>query len=185
MTTVSEVLRFLNTIAPPDKAMDWDNNGLLCGSKSKAVQTILVALDPFEDVAREAAAMGADLLVTHHPLIFRPIRAVNDVTGVGRTIQALIRHDISAINLHTNLDVAPEGVNHVLAQTLGMQNVCILNPTEPGWGLLRGGEVEEQSLEQFLEHVKNTLHTPVLRYADGGRPVHRVACGGGACADEI
>ena len=84
MTTVSQVLSFLNTLAPQSRAMDWDNGGLLCGRRNKEVHRILVALDPFEDVAAEAAEIGAELIVTHHPLIFNPITAVTDETAIGR-----------------------------------------------------------------------------------------------------
>ena len=190
MTTVSNVLSFLNTLAPQSRAMDWDNGGLLCGRRDKEVHRILVALDPFEDVAAEAAEIGAELIVTHHPLIFHPITAVTDETAIGRTILLLAKHDIAAINLHTNLDLAPEGVNDVLSKRLGLENAQIVEPTDTDdagrqWGLLRCGTVAEQPLEQFLQFVKDVLGTPVLRYADGGRPVHRVACGGGSCADEI
>lgn len=190
MTTVADVLSFLETLAPQKEKMDWDNVGLLCGSRKKEVTKILIALDPFEAVAAEAAAIGADLIVTHHPLIFRPIRSVTDDSSIGRTIQALIRADISAINAHTNLDCAPGGVNDILASKLGLQNIRVINPThtdENGreWGLLRQGNVEEQPLAAFLQTVKDNLHCPVLRYTEGAQNVRRVAVGGGACADEL
>lgn len=190
MTTAADILSFLNTVAPPSMAMDWDNVGLLCGSRGKEVRKILVALDPFEGVAREAAEMGADLIVTHHPLIFRPIKNVTDETSIGRTIQILIRNDISAINAHTNLDQAPGGVNDTLAQVLGLTDIQVIHPQGVdaegrSWGLLRMGEVESQSLEAFAASVKETLHCTGLRYVSGGKPVRRVAVGGGACADEM
>lgn len=190
MTTVSNIYTYLNALAPQSRSMDWDNGGLLCGRGSKEVHRILVALDPFEDVAMEAAEMEAELIVTHHPLIFRPITTVTDETAIGRTILLLAKHDISAINLHTNLDLAPEGVNDVLSKRLGLENVQIMDPTDTDdagrqWGLLRCGTVAQKPVEQYLQFVKEVLGTPVLRYADGGKPVHRVACGGGSCADEI
>lgn len=189
MITVEDILTYLNTLAPQSRMMDWDNGGLLCGRKAKSVSRILIALDPFEDVAKEASEIKADLVVTHHPLIFRPLYNVTDDTAIGRTVMHLIQNDIAAINLHTNLDVAPDGVNAVLAKTLGFENITVIDPTDTDsegrqWGLLRCGTVPEQKLDAFLSHVKNALGTPVLRYADGGKPVHRVACGGGACADE-
>ena len=188
MTTVSDILNFVETIAPRPMKMDWDNVGLLCGSKSTPVTKVLVALDPFEHVCKEAAQWGAQVIVTHHPLIFRPLPNITDETSIGRGLMALIKHDISAINAHTNLDQAPGGVNDVLAKTLGLKNVQVVNPcgtTAEGqpWGLLRMGEVPEQSLDAFLKCVKTLLHCEGLRYADGGKPVHKVAVGGGACAD--
>lgn len=186
MTTVNDILDYLNTIAPASMKMDWDNVGLLCGSGSKEVKTILVALDPFESVAQEAAAAGADLLVTHHPLIFQPLKAVTDENGVGRAIVSLIRNDISAINAHTNLDCAPDGVNDVLAQTLGLTDIQVIDPVGVDchghpWGLLRQGVVEKQALPAFLKKVKTALGCKGLKYVDGGKPVCRVAVGGGSC----
>ena len=100
----------------------------------------------------------------------------------------LIRSDISAINAHTNLDQAPGGVNDVLAQKLALVNVQIVNPcgtTEAGepWGLLRMGEVPQQPLDAFLKRVMTLLGCEGLRYVDGGKPVKKVAVGGGACGD--
>jgi dinuclear metal center YbgI/SA1388 family protein len=188
MTTVSNILQFVETLAPRAMKMDWDNVGLLCGSRSTPVTKVLVALDPFEHVCKEAAQWGADVIVTHHPLIFRPLPNITDETTIGRGLMTLIRHDISAINAHTNLDQAPGGVNDVLAKTLGLKNVQVVNPcgtTAEGqpWGLLRMGEVPEQSLDAFLNCVKTLLHCEGLRFADGGKPVRKVAVGGGACGD--
>ena len=188
--TVHDILTFVETLAPPSMKYDWDNVGLLCGSAGQEVHKILVALDPFEGVCLEAADKGADLLVTHHPLIFRPRTSVTDGDDVGRSILFLAKHGISALNAHTNLDCAPGGVNDVLAETLGLADVEVLDPLGVDgqgrpWGLLRAGAVEAQPLPQFLAHVKTRLQVQGLRYVDGGRPVRKVAVGGGACADEL
>lgn len=180
MATVADILIFLESLAPSSLKMDWDNVGLFCGSKSNAVTKILVALDPFEGVCREAAEVGAELIVTHHPLIFQAANAVTDETSVGRSIMFLCRHGISAVNAHTNLDVAPGGVNDALAEKLGLQNVVTLED-----GLLRAGNVARQNLSAFLDFVKETLGCDGLRYADGGKPVQKVAVGGGSCAEEM
>ena len=190
MTTVGEILAYLETLAPPAMKMDWDNVGLLCGSRSQAVRKVLVALDPFEGVCREAEQWEADLIVSHHPLIFSPLKAVTDETSVGRCIQLLCRAGISAINAHTNLDCAPGGVNDVLAEKLGLSQVQVVDPmgtddTGRPWGLLRQGVVEPCTLPDFLTKVKESLNCHGLRYADGGKPVHRVAVGGGACGSEL
>ena len=187
MTTVSDILKFVETLAPRSMKMDWDNVGLLCGRKSAPVTRVLVALDPFEHVCQEAAQWGAEVIVTHHSLIFRPLPNITDETTIGRGIRTLIKHDISAINAHTNLDQAPGGVNDVLAKTLELDNIQVITPCgemdgQP-WGLLRMGEVQEQNLSDFLSTVKEKLRCEGLRYVDGGKPVHKVAVGGGACAD--
>ena len=188
MTTVADILSFVEALAPRAMKMDWDNVGLLCGSKMTPVTKILVALDPFEHVCAEAAQWGAELIVTHHPMIFRPLSNVTDETSIGRGMMTLIRNGISAVNAHTNLDQAPGGVNDELARKLALVNVQVLNPagtTEDGeiWGLLRAGEVPEQPLDAFLNRVKTLLGCEGLRYANGGKPVRKVCVGGGSCAD--
>ena len=183
MATVADILHFIESIAPPYMAESWDNVGLLCGRKNREVKKILVALDPFRTVIDEAIAIGADLIVTHHPLIFRdPLMAVNEDTEAGRCVLTLMEHGIAAINAHTNLDLAPGGVNDVLAKTLGLADIEIINPIE-NYGLLRKGEVAEQPLKTFLGTVKTALNCQGLRYVDCGKPVRIVAVGGGSCAD--
>ena len=191
MTTVADILRWIETIAPPHMAMSWDNVGLLCGRKEKAVRKILVALDPFATVIDQAIEIDADLIVTHHPLIFgEELKAVNENTETGRCLLTLIENGIAAINAHTNLDQAPGGVNDALAKALALVNVEVLNPcgtTEDGeaWGLLRMGEVPEQPLDAFLNRVKTLLGCEGLRYVNGGKPVRKVCVGGGSCAGAI
>ena len=184
MSTVADILRFLEALAPRSMKMEWDNVGLLCGSKNAEVTKVLVALDPFEGVCHEAADVGAQLIVTHHPLIFRAPKAITDDTSIGRSIMFLCAHGISAINAHTNLDQVPGGVNDVLAAKLGLENIEIINPVD-GVGLLRCGEVEAQPLESFLAAVKERLGCEGLRYVSSANSVHKVAVGGGACAGEM
>ena len=187
MVTVQNILKFVESLAPAYMKESWDNVGLLCGSRNTPVTKILVALDPFEGVCREAAEVGAELIVTHHPIIFQPAKAVTDDTSIGRSIQLLCRHGISAINAHTNLDCTPGGVNDVLAATLGLENVEVVKPVGTNaeglpYGLLRCGTVEEMPLQTFLTEVKERLGCQGLRYVDGGKPVRKVAVGGGSCA---
>ena len=190
MTTVADILKYIETLAPRSMKMDWDNVGLLCGSKSAPVTKVLVALDPFEHVCDEAAAWGAELIVTHHPIIFQAMKSVTDETSIGRGLTTLIRHGISAVNAHTNLDCAPGGVNDRLAAALGLSEIEVIDPmgvdaTGAQWGLLRKGNAYPQSLSDFLSTVKVALGCEGLRYVDGGKPVHKVAVGGGACASEL
>ena len=187
MATVNDILNFVETLAPRNMKMDWDNVGLLCGTHNATVTKVLVALDPFEHVCQEAADWGAELIVTHHPIIFQAMKSITDETSIGRGLLCLCRNGISAINAHTNLDQAPGGVNDVLAQKLELQNVEVINPCGVDaegnpWGLLRCGEIIEQSLEEFLSHVKGQLGSAGLRYVNSGRPVRKVAVGGGSCA---
>ena len=187
MATVADILKYIESIAPPYMAENWDNVGLLCGRKEKQVTKILVALDPFEGVCEEAASLGAQLIITHHPLIFQALKSITDETPIGRSIQLLCREGISAVNAHTNLDCAPGGVNDVLAQTLGLNDISVIDPAgvdKQGreWGLLRCGSVREQPLADFLSVVKKALNCGGLRYVEGGKPVRKVAVGGGSCS---
>ncbi len=182
MTTVHDILTYLETLAPRSLKRDWDNVGLNCGSKAAPVKKILVALDPFEHVCQEAVDLGADLVVTHHPLIFQPWPMVTDDAAITRGLMNLVRHNISHICAHTNLDCAPGGVNDVLAATLGLESV---EPLGAYGGMMRCGDVPEQTLEQFLGFVKERLHCDGLRYCDGGKPVRKVAVGGGSCSDGL
>ena len=189
MATVADILGAIEAFAPTHMKEPWDNVGLNCGHMDREVRTVLVALDPSMEACQEAKEIGADLLLTHHALIWKP-GFVTDQTIWGKEVLFLIENGIACINAHTNLDECPDGVNDELARLLGLQNVEVINPRgvdDQGrpWGLLHCGEVEEQTLEQFMARVKTALGTPVLRYANGGRPVHKVAVGGGACGTEF
>lgn len=190
MYTVKDVLTCVEGFAPAYMQEQWDNVGLLCGRGSREVKKILVALDPFEDVCQEAKSWGADVIVTHHPLIFHAPKSITEDTALGRCILFLAENGIAAINAHTNLDQVSGGVNDCLAKTLGLEDVSILNPQgidENGkpWGLLRAGTVPKMELDEFLQRVKKILGCPGLRYVDGGKSVCKVAVGGGACAGEM
>lgn len=189
MATIADILACIETFAPVSMKEPWDNVGLNCGHPGKEVSTILVSLDPSHEVCLEAKEVGAQLLLTHHSLIWKP-GFITDATPWGRDVLFLIENGIACVNAHTNLDECPGGVNDELARILGLQNVSVIQPrgvdsNGQEWGLLHMGEVEPQSLVDFLPFVKSVLGTPVLRYADGGKPVHRVAVGGGACGTEF
>ena len=174
MTTVRDIYNALFAFAPASMKMDWDNVGLLCGRFDAPVDTVLVALDPMPDVFEEAKAR----------------RAVNDASYEGRCILELAEAKIAVINLHTNLDVCPGGVNDVLAETLGLTEVSVLNPTGTDargrpYGRIRTGTVREQRLAEFAAFAKSALSCPGLRFADAGKPVRRVAVGGGSCGGAI
>jgi len=190
MTTVKDILDYVHTLAPEYMKMEWDNVGLLCGEADQPVKKVLIALDPAPNVVQEAVDLGVDLLLTHHPLIFDALKNVTGGSALGSDLIKLIRHRISAINAHTNLDCAPGGVNDVLAQELGLKDIQVIDPVgsdEVGqpYGLLRMGLVDNMDLQAFLALVKQALGCEGLRYCDGGKPVQRVAVGGGSCAGEM
>ena len=189
MTTVKDVLTYIETLAPTYMKEDWDRVGLNCGRLDRPVRKILVALDPFADVCQEALDVGADLLVTHHALLWTP-GFITDENEQGRNALFLIEHNIACINAHTNLDCAPGGVNDIFAAKLELSNIEVIAPKGDDvqgrpWGLLRMGDAPEQTLPEFLKTVKKQLFCDGLRYVDSGKPVKRVAVGGGACAGEM
>lgn len=189
MTTVADVLNFLETVAPVHMKCEWDRVGLNCGHLAGEVKTVLVALDPFMDVCKEAKAVNADLLLTHHPLIWNA-GFVTDETVQGQNTLFLIENNIAHINAHTNLDCAPGGVNDCLAGALGLSDVSVIEPVGTDsqgrdYGLLRQGSVSRQSLSDFLKLVKDSLGCTGLRYTDAGKVVEKVAVGGGACGSEL
>ena len=187
MRTVKEIYEAVKIIAPETMAYEWDHIGLLCGHFDREVTRVLVALDPFLPVCMEAKKLGCQLLLTHHPAIW-DLKAVNDATPAGRVLLYLAENGIAAINAHTNLDCAPGGVNDCLAAALGLQNTHIIDPRESdgrSYGLLRGGTVAQTDAKTLAAHVKRCLHCAGLRYVDGGKPITRVAVGGGACGEEL
>lgn len=186
MATVKNILDFIQTIAPVSMKEDWDHVGLNCGHADQEVTKLLVALDPFENVCKEAKEVGAQLLLTHHALIWEQ-GFITDQTEQGKNTLFLIENKIAHINAHTNLDCAPGGVNDILAAKLGLENIQVIDPQgtdDQGreYGLLRCGTVSEQALETFLASVKESLGCKMLKFVDSGKPVRKVAVGGGACA---
>lgn len=189
MTTVSDILKYLETLAPAYMQYEWDHVGLNCGHTDAPVNKILVALDPFAEVIAEAKQFGAQLLITHHALIWEG-GFVNDQSIWGKNTLSLMENGIAHINAHTNLDCAPGGINDVLAETLGLADISVINPKgtdDQGrpYGLLRMGYVPAQSIETFLNGVKTALGCHTLRYVNPSATVRRVAVGGGSCGSDL
>ena len=181
MTTVREIESFLYGWAPRELAESWDNVGLLVGDPEAAVERVLVALDITPQVAEEALERGCQLIVAHHPVMncaWHPVQTVRADNRQGRTLTALLRGGVAAICMHTNLDAAEGGVNDILAEKLGLTQPEMLTEEKIG----RIGTLKcEIPLVEFTHSVIELLGCNGLRYVDAGRPVHRVAVGGGAC----
>ncbi len=186
MATVGEIRDFFEETVPSYMKMDFDNVGLLVGFCERNVDKVLTALDITDEVIQEAIEQKAQLVVSHHPLLFDPLKRVTDDDAKGRKVIRLIRNGISAICLHTNLDTAEGGVNDCLMETLGGRVTGLLDPhgSHPDgrpFGVSRLGELPAPvEFRDFLERTKQRLHSSGLRYVDGGRPVYRLACCGGA-----
>jgi len=190
MAKVKEIRDYFQARIPFYMAMDFDNVGMLAGFCDAEVTRVLTALDITDDVIEEAISAGAQLIVSHHPLLFNAIKRVTDEDDKGRKLIRLLTNGISAICLHTNLDSAEGGVNDLLMETLGARVTGLLEPhgAHPDgtpYGVARLGELSSPMVfKAFLERTKQCLKTP-LRYVDSGKPVWRLACCGGAGGGEL
>lgn len=187
---VQNILNILQGIAPVDLARSWDNVGLLVGSPDGRVSSILLALDPMTALLAEAERCRAELVITHHPALFHPLKSLRSDHPSEKFLYAAVQAGIHVIACHTNFDAAYGGVNDVLAQLLNLQETVPLladseECSEKMTGLGRIGMLAEAvSSQRFLEQLSAVLSPPWLLEA-GPRPetVRRVAVCGGSCSD--
>lgn len=189
MAQVRDVFQVLEEFAPVKMKMDFDNVGFLAGTGGTEVTCILTALDITDAVIDEALKLGAQLIVSHHPLFFS-LKAVTDAEPTGERVVRLLRGGLSAICMHTNLDAAAGGVNDALAGALNIQKPQLLTVDghlEDGtpYCIGRHGWLERPiAFADFLPVVKKKLDCGGMRYVSGGKPVHHVAVMGGAGGDD-
>lgn len=183
MTTIADVCRDLENLAPLQLAADWDNVGLLVGDKAQQVSRVMTCLTVTDEVAEEAIFKGAELIVTHHPLPFHPLKRLTADQPTGRVLLALIRAAVAIYSPHTAFDSAATGINQQLAEGLGLTEIQPLVPasSSPGSGAGRCGQFPDvlslgevaARVKEFLQiaglHVVGDLQTPISRAA--------VACG--------
>jgi dinuclear metal center YbgI/SA1388 family protein len=186
--TVGEVVDLVHGWYPPETAADWDAVGLAAGDPAAVVRRVLLAVDPVLSIAAEAAAWGADLLLTHHPLFLRGVHGVAENTAKGRTLATLTRSGCGLLTAHTNADQGGHGVSDAIARALGLRDVIGLRPSRsPTTGMGRVGDVDETTLGEFADRLARAL-PPTARGAlvggDLDRVVRRVAVMGGA-GDEL
>lgn len=181
--SVAKVVGILEAIAPPSLAMDWDNVGLLLGRKSKSVERILVALDMTAETVAQAVDMGADLLITHHPVIFKKLPSLVEGNWQQDLLLTLAEHGCAAYSMHTNYDCADNGVNAVLARVLGLENIAVLDE-QSGLGRI-GTLAEAMPLPAYASSVKMALLADYVTYASATGVVKNVAVCGGAGADLV
>ena len=175
---VQNVYDLIHSVAPFDTQMEGDNSGLLVGSPAQEITCILFALDVTEPVIDEAVAVGAELIVTHHPLMFSPVHSLTDKTYEGRLIRRLVRENISLIAAHTNLDQAPGGINDTLAALCGLSEIT-------GEGFFRSGILPEAlTARAFADLLEKNLNTTVRVMAPEDRIIRRVGLCSGGGSDE-
>lgn len=175
--TAGQVLKLIDGLAPFELAEEWDNVGLLAGRADSPVEKVLCALDLREAVIDEAVKKGCQLIVTHHPILFRGRKNLREDDAEGRLLCALVRSGVAMIAAHTNFDNASPGVNDALAAALGLTDVVALE------GGMRVGTCEPTDFGTFCARVEHALRGPARRYGDCNRPVRRVAVLGGAGED--
>lgn len=198
MVAVSDLIQYLERLAPPWLAEEWDNVGLLWGDRSREVSAVMTCLTLTPDVADEAVRQGAGLIVAHHPILFRPVQRITDETPEGRTLLALSEAGVAVYSPHTGYDSAGGGVNQQLAEMLGLQNIGVLRPPTPAEppaahaaqlvesaGAGRFGDLSAESrLLEFNRRVKDTLGIEYVQYVgDAELIVRRVAIACGSAAE--
>lgn len=166
---ISKVISILDAIAPFDTAEGWDNVGLMVGDPAQEVTAIVVSLDPCLGVITWAQEHAADCIITHHPLFLEPIRCLNLQEATARKVSMLMASGISLVSMHTNLDMAEDGVADILARKLSLDHI-------EKKGVLRMGTLEK---DRMLPEWIGDLPFTAMRVVDAGRPVRRVcACPG-------
>ena len=182
MTTVNDICSIMEDFAPTNLAMDWDNVGLMLGRTNRKIEKVLLALDLTQEVVEQAIAEKVQMIITHHPAIFKKFSRVTDKDWQQNLILTLAENKIAVYSAHTNYDCADEGVNHVLASKLGLMDVKTLDDES---GLGRMGLVSACSLIDFAAQVKNSLAADYVTIADAGTKVQVVGVCGGAGGDLV
>ena len=184
---IRQITRHLESLAPLAFQEDYDNSGLILGDADEDCRGVMISLDVTEEVLEEAQQKGCNLLISHHPLIFRGLKQISRETGTGRSIISAIKKGIAVYAIHTNLDNVLPGVNSAIAGKLGLENIRFLLPKSvagaegtAGSGLI--GELREPMDEkEFLALLQQQFRIPAIRHTVlTGRPVSRVALCGGA-----
>ena len=182
--TVRELYAFLEEKMPRSLSCDWDNDGLMvCPDDTKEVRRVLVALDITAAVAEQAIKEGYDLVVSHHPLIFHPLKAVAPGEATVNKVIRLLTSGVSAMSFHTRLDAVTGGVNDVLANAIGLQNVTPFGKDGEEIGRI-GTLPTAMALKDFAALVKEVTGAPYVQISDAGKLVSRVAVLGGGGAGE-
>ena len=186
---IREITDAIEQYAPLRLQEEWDNAGIQVGDPEAEVSGVLLCTDVREEIIDEAIERGANLIISHHPLIFHGLKKIAGNSYIERIVARAIKNDITIYAAHTNMDSAQGGVNFKIAQKLWLNNVQVLDPQpqQPGYegtsGLGVIGDIPPTPAMQFLQHVKDTFEVSTLRYCgDTNRTVSRIALCGGAGA---
>ena len=184
---IQDVIDALEAVAPPHLQESYDNSGLIAGTSTNEVTGILVSLDATPEIVDEAIAKGCNLVVSHHPIVFRGLKSITGKSYVERSIIKAIKNDVALYAIHTNLDnVLVNGVNGKIAERLGLMDLDVLRhhpDHDPGGEIGAGiiGYLHKPMTEQdFLQHLKSPMNAEVVKHtALTGTNVEKIAiCGG-------
>ena len=176
--TVQDLYNMIDKIAPFSLQMDWDNSGFLIGDASQEVTGVLFALDVTDPVIDEAVSRGAQLIITHHPLMLTPFRTLTESDYESRLVRRLIRRNISLISAHTNLDQAPGGVNDTLAERCGLTEVS-------GEAFFRCGFLPDPCTAwEYADRLKTLLRSDIRLLGPGNAVISKVGLCSGSGGDE-
>ncbi len=181
--TIKELYEYLEEKMPRSLMEAWDNDGMMCCTDSNSeVKRALVSLDVTEEIVDYAIDRGFDLIISHHPLIFRPISSVTDSGNISRKLIKLIESGVAVFSFHSRADKANGGVNDILCDLLGIFNAEKFGDGDLG----RVGYLDEEiTLEDFVYRTKQTLGSDMVRYSDGMNTVKKVAVVGGDGKDFV
>ena len=155
-----DIIKYFETKYPKDLAYEWDHVGLQVGTLNTKAQKVLVTLDVTKEVVKEAIAIKANMILSHHPLMFTPMKTISFDSPKGWIIRNLIKHNITVYSAHTNYDVADGGMNDTLAGALGIENPQLLDATE---GIGRYGKIAPVNFQTFIQNVKEQLNLDVVK----------------------
>ncbi len=185
---IKEVINFLEDLAPVKLAESWDNVGLHVGNEDNEITKVLLALDATDEVVDEAIEIGANLIVTHHPMIFKAVKNINTSNPLGNKIIKLIENNISVYVAHTNLDSSVGGTSEVLAELLKLENIKVLEPldVDNNCGLGRTGTLaKEETLSEILQSLKDTGKFDYINYSPDYEGLDKVVKKIGLCTGSL
>jgi len=181
---LSSIISLFDEIAPPGLTEAWDNSGLQLGDVSREIHNILITLDPSVEAVEKVSVMGQGrLIITHHPLIFKPLKRLDLSVWSSRLIEVAVKNDVSVISVHTNFDAAKEGINHIIADVLCLEDtVPLLKSGNDGEGLGRLGVLPSPViLKDFVLKIKKTFSLEKVGFVGNeGKIISKVAVVGGS-----
>ena len=185
---LKDIIKIVEENYLPCLAYDWDNSGLFFGDIEKEIKKVLVTLDVTPNIINQAIENGADMILSHHPIMMDGIKSLADGTMLSDMIINAVKNDICIYSAHTNMDTAKNGINQKLAELFNLEDICVLENDKPfdDCGLGRIGSLKNEiSLVDFCELVKEKLNTPFVRVCGDDRKIKKVAVASGSCSEYV